>query len=96
MLYAMLCTSKQNAPAREVLPRRMGYTYPEGMNVVAEYWLTTPDPNVILIIESDDFGALMANFVYWDDVFDIRIFPAVTAEDGLRLAQQTLAGATVT
>lgn len=91
MLFVAVC--KATAPMRERAARRLDYTYPEGLNVVAEYWLQSSDPGVILISESDDIGSMMAAITAWDDVFDISVFPAVTADDGMRLARESMATA---
>lgn len=91
MLFVAIC--KATATMRERMARRLDYTWPEGMTVLAEYWLQTPDPGVIVVTEADSIEAMMAAVTEWDDVFDISIFPAVTAEDGLRLAKASLAGA---
>ena len=32
----------------------------------------------------------MATFAEWDDVFDIIVLPAFTAEEGLKLGQQMM------
>jgi hypothetical protein len=68
---------------------------PRRLNVVGEYWLWSNDPtlpHVILICEPDDNIAtpVLAAFAEWDDVFDITILPAFTAEEGLKLGQQMM------
>ena len=35
-------------------------------------------------------GPVLAAFAEWDDVFDITILPAFTAEEGLKLGQQMM------
>jgi hypothetical protein len=76
---------------QERTARRMGWQYPEGAHVVAEYWLQTQDPNVITVFEADGIAPIMAATGPWDDVFDFTIVPAVSAEDGLKIAQKMLA-----
>jgi hypothetical protein len=71
--------------------RRFDYHYPEDMTIVGEYWLATDDPCVILVVEADSMAPLMAAVADWDDVFQITIVPAVTAEDGMRFAKERLA-----
>jgi hypothetical protein len=69
--------------------RRMEWDYPEGgAQVVAEYWLQANDPGVIVVVEADHVGQIMATFAGWNDVFEIAIHPAVTAEDGLEMLKQ--------
>ena len=60
--------------------RRMEWQPPDGLRVVAEYWLQTTDPVVICIAEAASVGPIMAAIADWDDVFDWTVFPAVTAE----------------
>ena len=81
--------------ARDRIARRAQWQYPEGLNVVSEHWLWSNDPalpHVILICEPDDNmgGPVLAAFAEWDDVFDITILPAFTAEEGLKLGQQMM------
>jgi hypothetical protein len=40
------------------------------------------------IRKADHIGQLWTVFGGWDDVFDITIFPAITAEEGLELLKQ--------
>jgi hypothetical protein len=53
--------------------------------------LQTPDPQVVVVGKADHIGQLWAVFAGWDDVFDITVYPAVDAAEGLELAKQTLA-----
>ena len=76
--------------SKERTARRMQWQYPEGMRVVAEYWLQGTDPNVITIAEADSIAPIMAAISAWDDVLDITVVPAVTAEEGLQMAQQMM------
>ena len=58
---------------------------------MAEYWLQTPDPNVITVFETDTIAPIMAATSPWDDVFEFRIVPAVGAEEGLEIARRFMA-----
>jgi hypothetical protein len=53
-------------------------------------WLATDVPAVILV-EVDAMAPLLTALADWDDVFDITIVPAVTAEEGMRFAKERLA-----
>ena len=75
-------------PAQDILNRGLL----PGMNVVGEYWLQTPDPTVIIIFNADDIAPIMAATSEWDDFFNISVVPAITSEDGLKLAQQMMQG----
>lgn len=90
MLFVIMCTIK-GGTMKERVGRRMKWKVPEGGKLIAEYWLTTGNPNVIEIVETDNVQVLLNGMSEWDDVFDISIFPAITAEEGLRNAQEMMA-----
>jgi len=75
---------------RERIARRMGWSYPPGVKVVAEYWLQTDTPKLIVITEADDVALVMAATSQWDDVFSLTVVPAVTAEQGMAIAKQLM------
>ena len=75
------------ATTKERVARRMQWSYPEGTRVIAEYWLQIPDPQIIVITESDSIVPIMAATSAWDDVFSFTVVPAVTAEQGLEIAK---------
>jgi hypothetical protein len=75
---------------KERVARRMQWSYPPGLKVIAEYWLMTDSPKVVSIAEADDPAALTAATSDWDDVFSFTIVPAVTAEQGLQMAKQVM------
>jgi len=89
MLFVVLCNVK-GGTSKERVGRRMKWKAPEGAQVKAEYWLTAGYPNVVEIVESDNVQLLLNAISEWDDVFDISIFPAITAEEGLRNAQEMM------
>ena len=74
----------------ERIPKRLQFQYPEGMRVIAEYWLQKEDPHVIIIFEADSPAPALQAIVYWDQYFDIDITPAITAEEGLEMAKQMM------
>jgi hypothetical protein len=63
------------------------------MRIVGEYWLSTEHPSVVLVSEAETMEPIRETMSAWDDVFDIQVFPAVTAEEGMALARRTLAAA---
>jgi hypothetical protein len=75
---------------KERIARRMQWSYPPGLKLVAEYWLMTDKPKLISIAEADDISAILAATSQWDDVFSFRVVPAVTAEQGLALAKKMM------
>jgi hypothetical protein len=83
-------------PAREYLPRRgrspAAVDYPEGADVLAEYWLETESPRVVAVIEAQSMDAFGQIRMDWGDTFEMEVFPAVTAEQGLEMARQAMSG----
>jgi hypothetical protein len=90
MLYVVLCKARPGT-RKERLARRLEWKPPEGATVVAEYWLLCDDPAVIDIVEADSLAPIMAGMQEWDDVFEMTVIPAVTAEAGIEAAQQAAA-----
>ncbi len=89
MLFAALLKAKAGT-TKERMARRVQWQYPEGVRLVAEYWLQTTDPAGVSIFEADSIAPIMAATAAWDDVFEITVVPAVAAEEGLRLARQMM------
>lgn len=71
------------------LARRSQWSYPEGTSVRAEYW--TVNGQVISVYEADSYEAVWTLTAAWQDVFDITVTPAVSAEEGLRIGPKVLA-----
>jgi len=77
------------ATTQETRIRRMEWDYPDvGTKVLGEYWLQSNDPEVVAIFEADHISQIMATFAAWDDVFEVKIYPAVSADEGLELLKQ--------
>lgn len=91
MLYIALLKPIAGTPI-ERIGRRLQWDYPEGIQLVAEYWLQTNNPDVVSIFEADSVAPIMAITSEWGDVFDITVVPAVTLEEGTALAQQMMQG----
>jgi hypothetical protein len=88
MLFVALLDAHP-ATMEERVPRRMEWEYPEGgAQVVAEYWLQTPAPAVIVVFEADHIQQIWALTSQWDDLFEIVVYPAVAAEQGLEILRQ--------
>ena len=90
MLFVTFLTLKPTAKLEEAMQRRAQWKEPEGIKPIAEYWPLTSTPNVISIDEADDIAALMAATGPWMDLFDISVVPAVTGEQGLKLASKVM------
>lgn len=91
MLFVTLMKRKPGKTNRETTQRRLEWKYPEGVRVIGEYWLPAGDFDVITITEGDDATLIMHALADWDDLFDARVFPVVTAEEGIAHARRTLA-----
>jgi hypothetical protein len=71
--------------------RRLQWSYPEGANVLAEDWLETYSPRVISIMEADGMEPFGQIRMQWRDLFEIEVYPAVTAEQGMGMLRQAMA-----
>jgi hypothetical protein len=88
MLFVALLKVKPDAPPMaKGVARRAQYQLPPGSRLVAEYWLQTNDPAVIVVFEADSVAPIMAIRAVWDDVFNITVVPALTLQEGLAAAQ---------
>ena len=90
MLFVLLLTTKPGATFQEGGTRRLQWEYPEGLKVVAEYWLETDSPRVVSIAEAEDMAPFGAIRMQWGDLFEIDVFPAVTAEQGMEMLRQAM------
>jgi hypothetical protein len=89
MLFVVLGSVK-GSTSQQRIERRLGWSYPEGIRPIAEYWLQTPHPNMILVAEADDIAPIMAGNSQWDDLLDITVVPAVAADQGMKIAKQMM------
>jgi hypothetical protein len=90
MLFVTLLTLKPTVKPEEVVQRRAEWKQPEGIKSIAEYWVLTNTPNVISIDEADDIAPLLAATAPWGDVFEIDVAPAISVEEGLKIASQMM------
>jgi hypothetical protein len=91
MDYVGRLTFRSSVMAAErdaALMRRTTWQYPAGIRVIAEYWPLAADVQVITIFSADDVAAVWELVAEWEDVFDIDVSPAVSAEDGLRIGPE--------
>jgi hypothetical protein len=88
MRFAIILKAKPNLTFQQGVPRRMNWSYPEGLKVEAEYWPATGDPAVFVVAHADDIAPLIAVQADWDDLFEITIVPCLTAEEGLAMGAQ--------
>ena len=88
MDYVGRLTFRSSVGAAErdaALMRRATWNYPSGIEVVAEYWPMAADIQVVTIFSADDIAAVWELVAEWEDVFDIDVSPAISAEDGLKV-----------
>ena len=97
MLFVSILTAKAGLSAeqtQEGLPRRLNWTPPAGVKILAEYWLQGTPGRVIVISDADSMAPIFQISLQWGDLFDIEVVPALTAEEGLKLGQQAQQQAT--
>jgi hypothetical protein len=89
MLFVALMKARPGTQQARIA-RRMAWQLPPipGAEAVGEYWLQTNDPACVSVFKADHIGQMWAAFAGWDDFFDISIYPAVSAEEGLELLKQ--------
>jgi len=90
MLYVAQYCPKPNYNPRESLSRRMEFKPPEGIKMVAEYWLAHTNPHVMVVFEADNYASIMAMNSQWTDIYDCTVVPAITGEEGLKAASQMM------
>lgn len=90
MLFISFMKAKPNSGVMERTKRRLDWTYPEGIHVIGEYWLATRDPEVVLVSEAEDALTVIDAINKWDDMFDVTVIPAITADVGMARAREEL------
>ena len=90
MLFVALLNAKPNWSTAQSMQRRVEWKAPAGIKRVAEYWLQHNTPRVITIFEADNIASIMAATGPWTDLFEITVVPAITSEEGLKIASQTM------
>jgi len=92
MLFVAVLNNRGAATFQEGVARRMEWDYPEGANVLAEYWLESEAPSVIVVMEAESMDVFAQIRMDWGDVFEIEVFPALTGEQGMEMARQAMSG----
>lgn len=88
MDYVALLRFRASVPSGErdaALARRATWEYPSDISLIGEYWPFSGDVQVVSIFSTDSVEALLELTLEWEDVFDIDVSPAVSANEGLRL-----------
>jgi hypothetical protein len=68
--------------------RRAGWQFPDGLKVISEYWPLSGEYQVVTVFSAESVTPLMEIEFEWDDVFDITVTPAVSADEGLRIGPE--------
>jgi hypothetical protein len=90
MLFVGLYSPKPSTAPAQSLSRRMEFKPPEGIKLVAEYWLQHNSPRTIVVFEADNYAPIMAMNRQWADLYDITVVPAITGDEGIKLAKQMM------
>jgi hypothetical protein len=90
MLFVTLLSTRPGFTFQEGVAKRLQWEYPQGANVLAEYWLETEAPRVIAVVEAESMEPFGQIRMDWSEMFEIEVFPVVTAEQGLQMARQAM------
>ena len=91
MEFVALLRFRPSVPAAErdaALMRRAGWQFPDGLKVIAEYWPLSGDYQVVTVFSAETIAPIMEVEFEWDDVFDMTVTPAVSADEGLRIGPE--------
>jgi hypothetical protein len=53
----------------------------EGLTLLGEYWLQSPDPKVVVIFTAESDGPILELSAEWEESFDVTVVPASKVED---------------
>ena len=93
MLFMAFFKVREGSTISERLVRRAQYSFPEGLRPVNEYWPNTTDPvfpHMVATFEADSVEPILAVLADWNDHFHITVVPTITAEEGLKVAEQMM------
>ncbi len=91
MDYVALLSFRSSVSSAErdgALMRRAAWQYPKGIRPIAEYWPASSAVQVVSIFSADSFEQVLELTLEWEDVFDIDVHPAASAEEGLRVGSE--------
>ena len=94
MEFVGLLRFRPSVPAAErdaALMRRAAWKYPDGIKLISEYWPVSGDYQVVTTFAADSIASIMEVEFEWNDVFDVTVVPAVSAEEGLRIGPEVFA-----
>ncbi len=87
MRYLILFKQRY-AHAKDAIARGLEFKFPPDVKVLGAYMLQTPYPNMIIILEADSLAPVMATTVFWSDLFEATVLPAMTMEEVLQAARE--------
>jgi Domain of unknown function (DUF3303) len=91
MEFVALLRFRPSVPVADrdgALLRRAGWHYPDGITVISEYWPAWGEYQVVTAFAAESFAPIMEVEFEWNDVFDVTVVPAVSAEEGLRIGPE--------
>jgi hypothetical protein len=91
MEFIALLRFRPSVPAAErdaALMRRAAWQYPDGVKMIAEYWPMSAEYQVITVFAAETIAPIMEIEFEWNDVFDISVSPAISADEGLRVGPE--------
>jgi hypothetical protein len=91
MEFVALMRFRPSVPAAErdaALMRRAAWQYPDGVTMIAEYWPVSGEYQVVTVFAAETVAPIMEIEFEWNDAFDISVYPAVSAEEGLRVGPE--------
>ncbi len=53
----------------------------EGLELIGEYWLQTPDPKIVVIFTAESDAPILEMSAEWEEDFDVVVVPANKVED---------------
>jgi hypothetical protein len=56
--------------------------------VIAEYWPMSGEYQVVSVFSAETIAPIMERDFEWNDVFDLSVSPAVSADEGLRVGPE--------
>ena len=90
MLFCWSLWKARPGKSKEATARRLDWQWPEGIRVIGEYWPQAAYPSLASIPKADSVVPIVASTAAGDDVFEITVFPAITAEEGMAMARQSM------
>jgi hypothetical protein len=91
MEFVALLRFRSSVPAAErdaALMRRAAWQFPDGIKVISEHWPAWGEYQVVTSFSAETFAPIMEVEFEWNDVFDVTVVPAVSAEEGLRIGPE--------